>query len=84
MFTHEEEKQIREAEKRDHYRDKLRQSKRWKAGVEAKELVAKSIKIGDARKNEDSRKLKVAGRDDSMNTFIKLLREDGSIDRIVL
>ena len=84
MFTHEEEKQIREAEKRDRYRDKLRQSKRWKAGEEAKELVAKSIKIGDARKNEDSRKLKVAGRDDSMNTFIKLLHEDKSISRFVL
>ena len=84
MFTFNEEKQILEAEKRDRFRNKLRQSKRWKAEVEAKELVATSVKMNDKRNKEESRRLKVAGRDESMNTIIGLTREDMSIDRIVI
>ena len=84
MFTHEEEKQIRQAEQRDRFRDKLRQSKRWQAKVDAKELVANSIKANDKRNKEEARKLKVAGRDSSMNTIIGLLRKDGSINKFTL
>ena len=83
-FTHDEERQIHQAEGRDRFRNKLRQSKRWKAEVEAKELVATSVKMNDKRNKEESRRLKVAGRDESMNTIIKLTREDMSITRIVI
>ena len=83
-FTFDEEKQIRQAEQRDRVRDKLRQSKRWQAQVDAKELVNNSKKANDKRNKEESRRLKVAGRDESMNTMIKLLHEDKSINKFIL
>lgn len=83
-MTHEEEKLIREAEKRDYLRSKIRQSKRWQSEVDAKILVNESKRINDRRNKEKASILKVAGRDESMETMIGLLHKDKSIKKFTL
>lgn len=82
--NHIEEKWSRNAKRRDRARAKMSQGKRWRAEEDADRLVDETLKIQEKKDWELEREQSYAGRDDAMNTAIKLTREDMSIRKIVI
>lgn len=83
-WTHNDEKALRWAQKRDRIRDKLSQGKRWRAKEDADRLVAESISIQGKKDKELDRKQKPVGRDEAMNTAISETHRDKSINHFVI
>lgn len=83
-YNHEEEKMLVGAKKRDRFREKLSQGKRWRAEEDADRLVDESISMQKKTDDELDRKQRVVGRDGAMNTAIEGTRKDMSIRRFVL
>ena len=81
--THIHEKWMRDAKKRDRFRAKLSQGKRWRAEEDADRLVAESLKIKEKTDNELDRKQRPEGRDEAMNTVLQELHKDKSIKSFI-
>lgn len=83
-WSHEGQKALYYAKKRDYLRSKMSPSKRLRAEADADILVDETIKIREKKDRELERKQKDEGRDEAMNTVIKEMRGDMSIKKLTL
>lgn len=82
-YSFEGEKMLWQGRKRDFIRSRLSEGKRTMAWDEAERIYKETKNIDNRRKRELSRKQKIEGRDDAMNSALKAIKEDKSIKRII-